>query len=458
MLKLIKNGQIITESGLIKGDILIENEKIQEIAEDINVPVDEVIDTQNNYVIPGGVDVHTHLNLHVGNGIVAKDDFYTGTIAAACGGTTSIVDHMGFGPKGCSLQHQVEVYHGYASGNAVIDYGFHGVFQHVNDDIIDEIKVMVDNGIPSFKAYLTYGFKIDDNGLLRILSKIKEVDGLLTIHPENDSVINYFRNKYLKAGKTSAIYHERSRPDFCEAEAINRVICLAQMSGNPRLYVVHLSANAGLEFIKLAQKRGQNIIAETCPQYLFLNDDDYKKPNLEGLKYILSPPIRNKSNQEPLWQGIINGDISVVATDHCPFDWELRKELAANDFSKCPNGLGGIETRIPLMFSEGVMNGRVSIERFVEVNCTNPAKIMGLYPQKGTLKVGSDADIVIIDPKKKITLTNSILHQNVDYTPFEGMKLQGYPVLTMSRGKVIVKDNIFVGEKGYGQFIKRYIN
>ena len=436
-----------------KSDICIKNEIITDIADNIIIPDAEIIDAGGNYVIPGGVDVHTHLNLHTGTA-VAQDDFYTGTVAAACGGTTTIVDHIGFGPENCSLKHQVDVYHKYAANNAVVDYGFHGVLQHVNNDILEEIEELVNAGIPSFKAYLTYDFKLNDIDLLKVLIRLKETGGLLTVHPENDSVLNYFKRKFIEEGKTSPLYHAMSRPDYCEAEAINRVICLAEMAGNVPLYIVHLSCKAGLDFIKLAQARKQNVIAETCPQYLLLNEENYLEPDT-GLKYILTPPLRNKSNQSFLWKALKNNDISVVATDHCPFDWSLRKKLASNDFSKCPNGLPGIETRIPLMFSEGVIKKQISIERFVEVNCTNPAKIMGLYPKKGTISIGSDADIVIINPNKKITLSNKILHQNVDYTPYQGMEIQGYPVLTMARGEIIVKDNIFIGEKGYGRFIKR---
>ena len=455
---IIKNGKLVTESGLINNDICIKDEKIVDIAENITILNAEIIDATDKYVIPGGVDVHTHFNLDVGIAR-AEDDFYTGTVAAACGGTTTIVDHMGFGPKGCSLKHQVDVYHKYARDKAVIDYGFHGVFQHLDRNVLDEIKSIInDEGIPSFKAYFTYGFKMEDCEVLQIMREIKKQSGLLTVHPENDSVVNFLRNDYFEAGKIGPIYHERSRPYQCEADVINRAILLADMAENAPLYIVHLSNALGLEYIKLAQRKGQNVIAETCPHYLFLDDTMYEKPDLEGLNYICSPPIRNKSNQALLWEGLVDGSISTFATDHCPFSSSLRKKMAAKDFRKCPGGIPGVESRIPLMFSEGVMKKRISIQRFVEVCCTNPAKIMGLYPKKGTISIGSDADIVIIDPKKKVKITNSMLHQNVDYTPYEGMNVQGYPVLTIARGKIIVKDNVFIGKKGYGRFIKRKMN
>lgn len=455
MSSIIKNGTIVTASDLYKGDIFIEDGIIKEIGVNISKNCDELIDAEGKYVIPGGIDVHTHLNLNVGFA-VANDDFYTGTVAAACGGTTTVIDHMGFGPKGCNLHHQVKVYHEYADNNAVIDYSFHGVVQHLNDEIIEEMKEIVDvEGIPSFKIYMTYGFKVTDEEALKVLIRLKELDGITTVHAENDDAVNYLRDSFIKQGKKAPIYHALSRPDECEAEAISRMINLAAIAGNAPLYIVHLSTKLGLDYIKMAQDNGQKVYAETCPQYLLLDEERYNEPNNEGLKYIMSPPLRKKHNQKELWKGLRDGNIHVVATDHCPFAFNKEKQLGKDDFTKCPSGGPGIETRIPLMFSEGVMKKRIDINRFVDITSTTPAKIFGLYPKKGTIAVGSDADIVLIDPKKEVTLTKSMLHENVDYTLYENMKLQGYPVLTMVRGKVIVRENNFIGEKGYGQFIKR---
>lgn len=455
MSTIIKNGTIVTSGDTYKGDIYVEDGIIKEIGINIDKECDEIINAEGKYVIPGGIDVHTHLNLDVGIA-VANDDFYTGTVAAACGGTTCIVDHMGFGPKGCDLHHQVKVYHGYADNNAVIDYGFHGVIQHINDDILEEMQEIVDvEGIPSFKVYLTYNYKLSDEEALKTLIRLKEVNGITTVHPENNDSVNYFRNMYAEKGLKTPIYHALSRPEQCEAEAINRMINLAALAGDSPLYIVHLSCGLGLDYIKMAQERGQKVYAETCPQYLFLDEEKYNEPNNEGLKYIMSPPLRKKYNQELLWKGIKEGSIEVIATDHCPFKFEGEKQMGKDDFTKCPNGAPGIETRVPLMFSEGVMKNRISINRFVDVVSTKPAKIFGLYPKKGTIAVGSDADIVLIDPDKKVKLTKKMLHENVDYTAYEGMELEGYPILTMSRGKVIVRNNIFVGEKGYGEFVKR---
>ncbi|MEA4826201.1 MAG: dihydropyrimidinase [Clostridium sp.] len=452
---IIKNGTIVTASDTYIGDIYIENEIIKEIGINIERLADEIIDAKGKYVIPGGVDVHTHFNLDVG---IARsnDDFYTGTVAAACGGTTCIVDHMGFGPKGCNLQHQVNVYHGYADGNAVIDYGFHGVIQHVNDDILKEMsEVLKNEGIPSFKIYLTYDYRVDDEGVIKVLLRLKELGGITTVHCENNDAVNYLRNYYVKNGLTSPIYHALSRPCECEGEAINRMINLAAIAGDAPLYIVHLSTSIGLDYIKLAHNRRQQVYAETCPQYLFLDEEKYNEANNGGLKYIMSPPLRKKENQEHLWNGLRDGNIQTVATDHSPFAFSKDKQRGKDDFTKCPNGAPGVEERMPLMFSEGVMKGEISITKFVDVCCTAPAKIFGLYPKKGTIQVGSDADIVLINPNKDVTLTKHILHGNVDYTAYEGFKLKGYPVMTMVRGRIIVRNNVFIGEKGYGRFIKR---
>jgi dihydropyrimidinase len=455
MSAIVKNGTIVTASDIYNADILIDKGVIKEIGLNLSSDNHEVIDAAGKFVIPGGVDVHTHLNLDVGIAI-AKDDFYTGTVAAACGGTTTVVDHMGFGPKGCNLKHQVDAYRGYAEENAVVDYSFHGVLQHVNEDILDEMEYIInEEGISSFKLYLTYGYKLSDDEVLKVLLRLKELGGITTVHPENDAMVNHLRNYYSKQGMLSPIYHALSRPVECEAESINKMINLASVAENAPLYIVHLSCELGLDYIKMASERGQKVYAETCPQYLFLDDEKYNEPNNEGLKYIMSPPLRKKQDQEKLWKGISDGFIQVVATDHCPFDFNGDKQLGKYDFTKCPNGAPGIETRVPLLFSEGVSKGRISINKFVEVISTNPAKIFGLYPKKGTIAVGSDADIVLIDPNKEVIMSKEILHENVDYTPYEGMRLKGYPVLTLVRGKVVSKENKFVGEKGYGEFIKR---
>ncbi|EKY25797.1 dihydropyrimidinase [Clostridium celatum] len=454
---LIKNGIIVTSSDTFKGDIYIEDGIVKEIGENLNYNKNktEIIDASGKYVIPVGVDVHTHFNLHVGN-LVVNDDFYTGTIAAACGGTTTIIDHIGFGPQGCELRYQINKYHSYADNNAVIDYGFHGVIQHVDNDILNEIEEIVEeDGINSFKAYLTYDYKIEDEDIIKIFKKLKEVNGITAIHCENHGVIQYLRKYYEENGLKSPIFHSLSRPEETEGEAVNRMINIAKIANYKDLYIVHLSTKIALDYIKMARENGQELYVETCPQYLILDESKYKLPNKEGLKYIMSPPLREKYNGIALWKGIRDGYIQTIGTDHCPFSFNNDKKLGKDNFIKCPNGAPGVEERIPLIFSEGVMNGKININKFVEVCSTNPAKIFGIYPKKGTIAIGSDADIVIIDPNKEVILSSKDLHSNVDYSAYEGIKVKGYPIMTILRGKIIVRDNKFIGEKGDGMYLKR---
>lgn len=454
---LIKNGTIVTASDTYNGDIYIDEGIIKEIGINLNKASVKVIDAKGKYVIPGGVDVHTHLNLDVGIA-VSNDDFYTGTVAAACGGTTTIVDHMGFGPRGCNLKHQVDVYHSYADGNAVVDYGFHGVIQHINENILDEMeRIVKEEGIPSFKVYLTYDYMLKDEEVLKVFKRLKELGGITTVHCENHGSIKLLREYYVENGFKTPKYHPLSRPAEAEGEAVNRMISLADMADDAPLYIVHLSSKIGLSYIKMAHERGESVYAETCPQYLVLDDSRYEQEDNEGLKYIMSPPLRKRGDIEALWKGIKDGHIKTIATDHCPFAFNKDKQLGKDDFTKCPNGAPGIEERIPLIFSEGVMKNRISINKFVEVCSTNPAKIFGLYPKKGTIQVGSDGDIVIIDPNIEKVLKVEDLHSNVDYTAYEGIKIKGYPIYTILRGEIIAKDNTFIGKKGCGEFLKRSI-
>ena len=451
---LIKNGFVVTEDNEGICDILCSDEKIQHIGKGLSAPGAEIIDAAGKIVIPGGVDVHTHLCLDVGFATVS-DDFYTGTLAAAWGGTTTIVDHPAFGPPGCSLDHQIKKYHGLAEGRAVIDYGFHGVIQHVDEDVLAMMEVLAEEGISSYKVYTTYGFKLSDDSIYRVLKRARDLGLLVTVHPENDGVINYLREKFSSEGKLSPGYHPLSRPAECEAEAISRMILLAKMAGDAPLYIVHLTNALGLEFIKSARRRGQkNLFAETCPQYLFLDESLYSLPGIEGLKYLMCPPLRSSADRDALWEGLVS-DIDTVATDHCPFFFETQKVLGKDDFTKCPSGAPGVEERIPLLYSEGVAKKRISLRRFTELCCTMPAKLFGFYPQKGVIKEGSDADIVIIDPDKRVVLTREKLHANVDYSAYEGIEVHGYPVCTISRGDVIVRNGKAAAQPGRGKFIKR---
>jgi len=451
---LIKDGLVVTENAEEKCDILCSGEKIKKIGKELSAPDAETINAAGKIVIPGGVDVHTHFNLDTGTTVVS-DDFYTGTLAAAWGGTTTIVDHPAFGPAGCQLDHQIKKYHGLAEGKAVIDYSFHGVIQHVDKSVLAMMETLAENGITSYKVYTTYNYKLSDDDLFRVLERAGELKLLIAVHPENDGVINYLTSKFRSEGKLSPKYHPLSRPAVCEAEAVNRMILLAKMAGDAPIYFVHLTNALALDFIGYARERGQkNIHTETCPQYLFLDESLYSLPGVEGLKYLMCPPLRTATDRESLWQGL-TADIDIVGTDHCPFFFETQKMMGKDDFTKCPSGAPGVEERLPLIYSEGVTKKRISLRRFTELCCSTPAKLFGLYPQKGVIKEGSDADLVIIDPEKSVTLKQSNLHSNVDYSAYEGIELKGYPVCTISRGEVIIQNGTASARPGRGKFVKR---
>lgn len=450
---LITGGLVAGESGGRIEDIRIEGETVSEIGPSLVARAGEmVIDACGMVVIPGGVDVHTHMDLDLGS-VRSTDDFFSGTVAAACGGTTTIVDHMAFGPRGCSIRHQVDVYHRLAEDKAVIDYGFHGVMDHVDGAIEDELEELSREGITSHKFYLTYDKMISDYEVIRLMERARSLGVLLAVHAENDGAIRFLRDKFIRAGKTAPIYHARSRPPECEAEAVGRVAMLAAMVGDAPVYLVHLSTGLSLDILHAARLRGQkHLFAETCPQYFILDESMYLRD--DGLKYIMSPPLRADTDCEALFHGVCGGDIDVIGTDHCPFFYIREKQLGKNDFSKAPGGIPGVETRIPLLFSL-VSAGRLDLGRFVSLCCAQPARLFGLYPKKGVLAVGSDADIVIVDPSIRKTLTRDMLHENTDYSPYEGMDVAGYPVKTISRGEVIVNDGRFTGDMGRGRYIKR---
>lgn len=452
---LIRNGQVCDHQSQRNADILIRDGKIAQVAPHISVQDIEcvVIDATDKVVLPGGIDVHTHFNIDVGL-TRSCDDFYTGTRAAACGGTTSIIDHMGFGPTGCSLFHQLEVYKAYAKDKAVIDYSFHGVIQHIDDEILEQMQSMVsDEGIASFKLYLTYQHKLEDQAVFKALSQLNKVGALTTVHPENDAAIMIKREQFLSEGKTEAKYHAQSRPLECEAEAVARMINLAKLADDAPLYIVHLSNGLGLDYARMARANQQAVWVETCPQYLFLDDSCYLRE--DGLKFILSPPLRPQVEKEKLWQGIADGSIDTVATDHCAFTYAKQKQLGTDDFTQCPNGLPGVETRMPLLFSEGVMKGRIDLPRFVQLTSYQPAKLFGLYPKKGSLDVGADADLVVFDVNEKRTIAHELLHDNSDYTPFEGIACTGWPMMTICRGAIVACNGEFTGKAGFGRFMHR---
>lgn len=456
---LIKNGLIVTDSERIDADLLIEDEKISAIGNFFDEGFDEVIDAKGKYVMPAAIDPHTHMELRQSEKYTSVDDFYDGTVAAAVGGTTTIIDHMGFGEKGCNLHAPFNTYKELAK-KSVIDYSFHGVFQRVDEEILEELDEIVKNeAFPSFKAYTTYGYPMFDRELMGILSHMKENGGLLTVHSENDAITNVLREKFAKEGKLDPIYHALSRPNEAEAEAVEREIYLAKVVGEAPLYIVHLSAKESLDAVKIARRNGQkNIYVETCTQYLTLTDDMFVKGgNEKGILYMLAPPLRKKADLEALWDGVKNGDIQVIATDHCPFKPEQKLEHK-DDFRFAPGGISGVEERVRVIFTEGVSKGRITLEKFVEVMSTNAAKIFGMYPQKGAIMPGSDADIMIIDPNKSMVISNDNIFTKAGYTPFDGFESSCTIDTVICRGKIVARDNQFLGERGYGKLIPRANN
>lgn len=450
---IIKNGIVNNCEESFKTDILIENGIIKEIGTNLsNTKNYETIDANESLVLPGGVDVHTHMDLDLGKFKVV-DDFYTGTKAAAFGGTTTIVDHISFGPKGCSLHHEIDEYQRNANGKAVTDYSFHGVIQHVDENILMEMKELVNDGIQSFKIYMTYDNMLEDEDILRVLFKAKELGAVIAVHAENNGAIQYLRSHFGNLGKTDPIYHALSRPDSSEAEAINRMIYLSEIAGYPHLYFVHVSSKKGLDEIIQARKRGvKNIYCETCTQYLTLTDDCYNKENYEGLKYIMAPPLRKKEDVDALWKGVANDDVDVIATDHCPFYLE-QKLMGKSDYRIAPGGAPGVEERIAIILTEGINRG-LHINKLIEKLCSNPAKIFGIYPEKGTLNIGSDGDIIVVKKQNNV-ISQKNMHSVADYTAYEGYEAEYIIETVVQRGNILLKDGKMVAGEGDGEFIKR---
>src|SRR4029079_12450634 len=455
---LITNGRVITASDDYVADVYCNEGVIVAIGKNLpsdRFPADRTIDASGQYVIPGGIDVHTHLNMPFG-GTTSADDFESGTIAAAFGGTTSIVD-FAIQYRGKTMRHALDDWRQRADGKAVIDYGFHMIVTELEDAGLGDMDRMVrDEGITSFKLFMAYPgvFMVDDQTIFRALRRTGANGGLVCMHAENGGVIDELVKEALRKGETAPKYHALTRPPRAEAEATGRAIALAELAGVP-IYIVHLSAAHALERVREDRDPAPPAYAETCPQYLFLSYDNYEEPGFAGAKYVMSPPLREKWHQDVLWKGLAKNDLQVISTDHCPFCMAGQKELGADDFSKIPNGAPGIETRLTLVHNGGVRPGRISLNRFVELCSTTPAKMFGLFPRKGTVAVGSDADIVVFDPKKKQTLGVKSLHMRVDYNPYEGTVVEGAPSFVVSQGNVIIEGDTFVGRKGAGRFIKR---
>src|SRR5437588_5795810 len=456
MRTLIENGTVVTASDTFAADVVIEDDRIAALGKDLGrvyAQIDRRIDARGKYVIPGGIDVHTHLDMPFG-GTTSADDFESGTKAAAFGGTTTLVD-FAMQPQGGTLKAGLAQWHQKAEGKAVIDYGFHMIVREVNKQALADMDDLVNKeGVTSFKMFTAYPgvFFVDDASIFRALRRTGDNGGLICMHAENGPVIDVIIEEAKARGETAPAWHALTRPPRLEGEASHRVLALAEVAKVP-LYIVHLSAAEALEQVRMARDRGVRAYAETCPQYLFLDQRNYEEPGFDGSKYVMSPPLRMPGNEQSLWRGLQLDDLQVVSTDHCPFCMK-EKRLGENDFSKIPNGAPGVETRLYLTF-EGVRSGRISLNRWVQLIATAPAKLFGLHPRKGTLAVGADADVVVWDPEKKHTLSARTHHMRVDYNPYEGREVAGAPTHVLSRGKPVVENGNFIGRKGEGRFLKR---
>jgi dihydropyrimidinase len=464
----IKSGTVVTANVTTQSDVLIDGEKVVALAapgsHDWENSADKVIDASGKYVIPGGIDVHTHMELPFG-GTRAADTFETGTRAAAWGGTTTIID-FAVQAKGQNLMDGFEAWMGKADGNCAIDYGFHLIVGDVTEQSLKEMDTAFDEGVTSFKMFMAYPgvFYSTDGEIFRAMQKAAENGSTIMMHAENGIAIDVLVEQALARGHTDPIYHGLTRPAILEGEATYRAIKLAELAGCP-LYVVHMSAAEALLELTLARDDGQNAFGETCPQYLFLSLDDLGN-GFEGAKYVCSPPLRDRAeeHQETLWRGLATNDLQVVSTDHCPFcmgdhpQFGTQKQLGADDFSKIPNGMPGVENRFGLIYNGGVAEGRISVNRFVEIVATTPARMFGMYPQKGTIAVGSDADIVVFDANASTVISVDTHHMNVDYSAYEGFELAGKVDVVLSKGKTVIADNEYLGSPGDGSYLRRGSN
>jgi len=465
MKTLIKNGTVVNSTGRGEADVLIDGEKIAAVLApgssllgfDIESNVDRVIDAVGRYVIPGGIDAHTHMEMPFG-GTFASDTFETGTRAAAHGGTTSIVDFV-VQYAGEHVLDQFRLWHEKAAGNCAIDYGFHQILSDVQDSSLRAMDELIEEGVSSFKLFMAYKgvFLSDDGQIVKAMQKAASNGSMIMMHAENGSVIDLLVQQAIAAGNTSPYYHGLTRPWQAEEEATHRAIMLANLTGAP-LYVVHVSAKQAVEQIATARDRGQNVFGETCPQYLYLSlEDNLGAPGFEGAKWVCSTPLRSKAegHQHHMWQSLRTNDIQMVSTDHCPFCMKGQKDLGIGDFSKIPNGIGSVEHRMDLLY-QGVVDGQLSLERWVEVTSTTPARMFGMYGTKGVIQPGADGDIVVYDPAGHTSIgLEKTHHMNMDYSAWEGYEIDGHVDTVLSRGKVVVDDNQYLGAKGDGRYFKR---
>ncbi|MBL0014813.1 MAG: dihydropyrimidinase [Flavobacterium sp.] len=450
---LIKNGRIITATDDYMADIFIEGETISQIGKNLKVNADQEIDAAGKLVMPGGIDPHVHLDMPF-MGTYSSDNYQTGTRAALYGGTTTVIDFI-LQTQGKSLQSALQEWKGRSDNNAVGDYSFHMAVTDFNEDTKKEIQHFIEvEGITSFKTFMAYkgALMIDDRQMVGLMQEVKKHGGLINVHATNGDMIDFLIAKHKSEGKLSPLYHYLSQPEVTEAEASSRFADLADYTGCPG-YIVHLTCEGALNAVRFATRRNQHVFVETCIQYLILDASLYEQ-NFEGAKWVMSPPLREKKDQETLWAGLNQGLVNVVATDHCPFMWE-QKLMGKDDFSKIPNGHPAIENRMELLFSEGVNKGRITLNKYVEVASTNAAKIFGMFPKKGTIAIGSDADIVLFDPNEKHTLSAKTHHMNVDYSGYEGWQVTGKVKTVLLRGQVVIDNNECKVSKGYGQFVKR---
>ncbi|KZM73048.1 dihydropyrimidinase [Nocardia terpenica] len=465
---LIRGGTVVSATGSQLLDVLIDGETIAAVVQpgstalgvDLAAAADVVIDATGKYVIPGGVDGHTHMQMPFG-GTEASDTFETGTRAAAFGGTTTIVDFVVQTP-GVRLQDALASWHDKASGRCAIDYGFHQIIGEVTDESLKGMAELVSEGVTSFKLFMAYPgvFYSDDGKILRAMQTGAELGALLMMHAENGIAIDVLVAQALRRGETAPYYHGVTRPWQLEEEATHRAIMLAQVTGAP-LYIVHVSAKQALEQIAQARGNGHNVFGETCPQYLYLSlEEQLGAPGFEGAKWVCSTPLRARAegHQDELWRYLRTGDVTTVATDHCPFCMKDQKERGIGDFSKIPNGIGGVEHRMDLMF-QGVRDGRLALERWVDVCCTTPARMFGMYPRKGVISPGADADIVVYDPNGHTSIgVGKTHHMNMDYSAYEGFEIDGHVDTVLSRGRVVVDDDRYVGSAGHGRFVRRALS
>ena len=452
MRTLIANGTVVTAAETVRADVVIEDEKVAAVGLGLDVTADKVIDATDRFVMPGGVDVHTHFDLPFG-GSFCSDDFGTGTRAAAFGGTTTCID-FAVQDAGGSLRQGLDTWFAKAE-KAQIDYGLHVIIREVNDETLKEMDELVGEGVTTFKLFMAYPgvFMSDDASIFRAMTQAAASGATILMHAENGGPIDVLVQRSLAAGKTDPIDHGLTRPASMEGEAVHRAFALAELAGCPT-YIVHLSSRDALTEVQEARARGQAAFAETCPQYLYLSQDDMARPGFEGAKFVCSPPLRTADHQEDLWKGLASGDLQVVSTDHAPFNYHGQKDLGVGNFAKIPNGLPSVEDRFTLMY-QGLVNGHIGLNRFVDLVATTPARMFGLYPRKGTIAEGFDADIVVFDPNHERTISAATHHMNVDYSCYEGLSVKGLPEVVLQRGKVLVENGAWHGKEGGGKFLPR---